>query len=180
MDVVYLLVRYKGMLTIRGFTAGFAVNRVSSVSPNVLDFTGHPADAPLAVRPALLNRLLPLASFLLFPSCQPALLAPPSPALLAPPPRQGGAPGVNALKKPVQSVAPGGFGLDSQAVRARMVHKLVAHLHRAHAARRAAHWAPPQHHWQQHAAAAAHCGQWGAAKAWHRAAGGGGGCHGGW
>lgn len=41
-------------------------------------------------------------------------------------PRQAGVKGVNAPKTTVQSVAPGGVGLDSQAVRARMVHKLVA------------------------------------------------------
>jgi protein-L-isoaspartate(D-aspartate) O-methyltransferase len=46
--------------------------------------------------------------------------------LVAVTPRQGGVKDVNAPKRLVQSVSPGGGGLDSQAVRARMVHKLVA------------------------------------------------------
>jgi protein-L-isoaspartate(D-aspartate) O-methyltransferase len=57
---------------------------------------------------------------------KPDMGVPSATKLVAAAPRQGGAKGVNALKKPAQSVAPGGVGLDSQAVRARMVHKLVA------------------------------------------------------
>ena len=57
---------------------------------------------------------------------KPDMGVPSATRLVAVAPRQGGATGVNALKQPAQSGAPGGVGLDSQAVRARMVHKLVA------------------------------------------------------